>query len=228
MPPAGPCSQRPVSSSPPPPAAGGWAATPAASSHGRPPDWRPRDARRSRSRHPLPARPAAESPHRPGTWSASPWAGRARRTGSCGSPATRCCMTASARSPTASRSTPPCSTWDACASRSPGRCATAWTPGRPSSRASWSAPAPSSPSTTKAGPTSTKTDPPSSGGIRISGIWRSWQGGGRRARRAGQRGPAVSPRAAAASWPVWRMVKAKKIWEKPRNNAKNPTQNKSR
>jgi hypothetical protein len=80
-------------------------------------------------RHPLPPRPIAESHHRPGTWSASPWAGKARRTGPCGSPATRCCTTASARSPTASRSTPPCSTWDACPSRSPGRCATAWTPG---------------------------------------------------------------------------------------------------
>jgi hypothetical protein len=33
---------------------------------------------------------------------------------------------------------------------------------------------------------------------------------------------------AAASWPAWRTVKAKKIWEKPRNNAKNPTQNKIR
>ena len=54
-----------------------------------------------------PGRPTAESPHRPGTWSASPWAGKARRTGPCGSPATPCCTTASARSPTASRSTPP-------------------------------------------------------------------------------------------------------------------------
>jgi hypothetical protein len=35
--------------------------------------------------------------------STSPWAGRARRTGRCGSPATPCCTTASARSPTASR-----------------------------------------------------------------------------------------------------------------------------
>src|SRR4029450_5855165 len=42
-----------------------------------------------------------------------------------------------------------------------------------------------------------------------------------------QRGP-VSPRAAAASVPAWRTLKARKIWEKPRNNARNPTQNKIR
>ena len=38
----------------------------------------------------------------------------------------------------------------------------------------------------------------------------------------------VSPSSVAASCPAWRAVKAKKIWEKPRNNAKNPTQNKIR
>jgi hypothetical protein len=57
---------------------GAWAATPAASSHGRPPCSRPGQAAHSGHRHPLASRPTAESPHRPGTWSASPWAGRAR------------------------------------------------------------------------------------------------------------------------------------------------------
>src|SRR6185503_9138506 len=48
-------------------------------------------------------------------------------------------------------------------------------------------------------------------------------------RRPGrQRGLAVSPSAAAASVPAWRTVNARKIWENPRNNAKNPTQNKIR
>jgi L-ascorbate metabolism protein UlaG (beta-lactamase superfamily) len=46
-------------------------------------------------------------------------------TGPCESPAIPCCTTAFARSPTASKSTPPCSILDACASRSPGQCATA-------------------------------------------------------------------------------------------------------
>jgi hypothetical protein len=32
---------------------------------------------------------------------------------------------------------------------------------------------------------------------------------------------------AAASSPAWRMLNASMIWEKPRNNAKNPTQNKA-
>jgi len=41
-----------------------------------------------------------------------------------------------------SRSAPPCSISDACASRSPGRCATAWPLGRPSSCTGWSAPGP--------------------------------------------------------------------------------------
>ena len=45
--------------------------------------------------------------------------------GHCGSPATPCSTTASAGSPTASGSTPRSSTSGACASRSPGRCATA-------------------------------------------------------------------------------------------------------
>src|SRR4029453_12852971 len=55
-----------------------------------------------------------------------------------------------------------------------------------------------------------------------------WVGGRCGARWAGGQPGLVSPRAAAASWPAWRTVKAKKIWEKPRNNAKNPTQNKIR
>src|SRR5262249_49559512 len=38
----------------------------------------------------------------------------------------------------------------------------------------------------------------------------------------------VSPSAASASCPAWRTAKAVKIWEKPRNNARNPTQNKIR
>jgi hypothetical protein len=33
---------------------------------------------------------------------------------------------------------------------------------------------------------------------------------------------------AAASSRAWRMLNASMIWEKPRNNAKNPTQNKIR
>jgi hypothetical protein len=33
---------------------------------------------------------------------------------------------------------------------------------------------------------------------------------------------------AAASSPAWRMLNATMIWEMPRNNAKNPTQNKIR
>jgi hypothetical protein len=33
---------------------------------------------------------------------------------------------------------------------------------------------------------------------------------------------------AAASSPAWRMLKASMIWEKPRNNTNNPTQNKIR
>jgi hypothetical protein len=44
--------------------------------------------------------------------------------------------------------------------------------------------------------------------------------------RAGQGGPAGSM--AAASCPAWRMVKASMIWEKPRNNARKPTQNRIR
>jgi hypothetical protein len=33
---------------------------------------------------------------------------------------------------------------------------------------------------------------------------------------------------AVASCPAWRMVKASMIWEKPRNNARKPTQNRIR
>jgi hypothetical protein len=46
------------------------------------------------------------------------------------------------------------------------------------------------------------------------------------ASRSGPRGRAGSM--AAASSRAWRMLNASMIWEKPRNNAKNPTQNKIR
>ena len=76
-------------------------------------------------RHPVPARPAAEPPARRRRDRLRATRGTARSTARSGSPATRCSTTACARSPTAlSRRRRRCCTSAACASRSPGRCAT--------------------------------------------------------------------------------------------------------
>jgi hypothetical protein len=128
-----------VSSSRPPPAVGGCA-TPAASSRGRP-------------------RPAAQPPHRRRRDRLCPGPGGPDPRG----PVDHRRHGAVRRRPPGRRPPPgrhrPFSTWDACASRSPGRCATAWRLGRPSSCAGWSAPAPTSSSTTKAGAIPAKTEP---------------------------------------------------------------------
>lgn len=89
---------------------------------------------------------------------ASPWPGRARSTGRCGSPATPCCMTASARSPTApGRHRPAPSRMRALPGHRAGALQHDRSGGRRAVRAG--PPRAPSPSTTKAGAISAKTDP---------------------------------------------------------------------